>query len=180
MPASLIQLHSTILKHNFEMANLKLELDEADDDFALLAIHCSEEEFKLAYLLNLHLRTRFTRRKTDLDFTKGEWVASFPIYDFEDGQNYNFFHLVSNKSRIMGTTSGNSVGLFESSALEKSKIQYLFPEFRKVDYFLKIYSDFESISLRNLIHQISQIKEVISAYEVKLCDMKNKDNLIFD
>ncbi len=163
------------------MVQLKLDIEDGwEDNFLLMAIHSSEEEFKLAYLLNRHLGTRFTRRREDLDFTKGEWVASFPIYDFEDGKNYDTYHLVANKCRFTVPTIENSIDLFGSSDFAESQVQHLFPEFRKVDYFMKIYSDFESISLPTLIRKIGQIKEVISVYEVDLSEIKNKNNLIFD
>lgn len=163
------------------MANHKLVLDdEQDEPFTLVAIYCSVEEYKLAYLLNANLETRFVRRATDLDFSFDGMLVKFPIYDFEDGKTYNTYHLVANKCRSVEVTLQNEAGLFESGASEKSRTYYLFPEFKKVDYFLKIYSDFETFPLRKIISEINEIKEVISAYTVELHDIKSKNNLIFD
>ena len=163
------------------MANLKLDYDEEmDEPFTLVAIHCSEEEYKVAYLLNLHLHIKLARRHRDLDFSIGGLFLNFPIYDFEDGHKHNSYHLVSNWCKSMDASIQSAVGLFPSEVSQKSKIHYLFPEFKKVDYFLKIYSDFETLPLRKIISEINVIKQVISAYVVDIDDIKSKNNLIFD
>lgn len=163
------------------MANLKLVMDEEmDEPYTLVAIHCSEEEYKLAYLLNANLRTRFIRRQSDLDFSSDGLVVTYPIYDFEDVQNYNTYQLVSNSCRIEDSFLSSAVGLFETGVSEKTKTHYLLPEFKKVDYFLKIYSDFEAIPLRKILSEINEIKQIISAYTVDMADVKCKNNLIFD
>ena len=166
---------------NFEMANHKLVFDEEmDEPFTLVAIHCSEEEYKLAYLLNVHLDTKFTRRAKDLDFSSNGLLVRFPIYDFEDGHKSNCYHLVANRCQSVETSLQSTIGLFESEASEKIKTHYLFPEFKNADYFLKIYSEFDTVPLRKVISGINEIKEVISAYMVDLDDIKSKNNLIFD
>lgn len=163
------------------MANLKLDFDdEMDESFELLAIHCSEEEYKLAYLLNFHLGIRLARRRTDLDFTTEVGLIAFPIYDFEDTHQHSCYHLVANKCHSVEKSFHGAGDLFGLEPFEKSNTHYLFPEFKKVDYFLKVYSDFESLSLREIISRINQIKEVISAYTIDLREIKSKNNLIFD
>jgi|SRR5690554_899464 len=163
------------------MANLKLVLDEEmDEPYTLVAIHCSEEEYKLAYLLNVHLGTRFKRRVSDLDFSSEGLLVTYPIYDFVDVNKYNNYHLVANRCRIEEAVLQSAVGLFATGVSEKAKTHFLLPEFKKVDYFLKIYSDFETLPLRKIISEINEIKQVISAYEVEMDDIKSKNNLIFD
>lgn len=163
------------------MANLKLVLDEEmDEPYTLVAIHCSEEEYKLAYLLNVRLGTRFKRRPTDLDFSSDGSLVTYPIYDFEDVQKYNSYHLVANRCRFEDTTLQCAIGLFAADVSEKAKTHYLLPEFKKVDYILKIYSDFEAFPLRKIISEINEIKQVISAYTLEMNDIKSKNNLIFD
>ena len=166
---------------NFKMANLKLDFDEEmDEPYTLVAIHCSEEEYKLAYLLNVHLGTKFTRRGADLDYSNEGLLVTFPIYDYEDTNKYNCYHLVANRCKSEEASLQSAFGLFESGISKKSKIHYLLPEFKKTDYFLKIYSDFEAVPLRKIISGINEIKQVISAYVVEIDDIKSKNNLIFD
>ena len=67
------------------MANYKLILeDDFKDEFTLIAIHCSEEAYKMAFLLNQHLSLQLKRRRTDLDFSKQGLELSFPWFEFED------------------------------------------------------------------------------------------------
>ena len=53
-------------------------------------------------------------------------------------------------------------------------------EFKNVDYFLKVHSDYEKIPTRNLISSINQIEQVISAYRIESDRIKSKNNLIFN
>ncbi|QAA82421.1 IPExxxVDY family protein [Aequorivita sp. H23M31] len=163
------------------MAHLKLDFEEEfEEPYALVAIHCSEEEYKLAYLLNLHLGLRLARRKTDLDFKSEEGEIAFPIYDFEDVHHHDSYQLVANKCRSVQKSIVGAGDLFGEESVENSNLHYLFPEFKKIDYFLKIFSDFESSSLQDIISKISQINEVVSAYAVEFEEIKSKNNLIFD
>lgn len=163
------------------MANLKLDFDdEMDEPFTLVAIHCSEEEYKLAYLLNLHLGTKFARRSLDLDFSSDGSLVNYPIYDYEDAFKYTSYYLVVNSCRVEEASLQSSDGLFARMTSKKSKVHYLLPEFKKVDFFLKIYSDFETVPLRKIISEINGIKQVISAYIVEPENIKSKNNLIFD
>jgi|SRR5690554_1733566 len=162
------------------MANLKLDFeDEMDEPYTLVAIHCSEEEYKLAYLLNLHLGMKLARRTVDLDFSNKGILVTFPLYDYENSNQYTNYYLVSNRCRFEEANLNSSEGLF-ASAVEKSSTQYLIPELKKVDYFLKIFSDFETVPLRKIVSEINEIKQVISAYTVEVDTIKSKNNLIFD
>ena len=59
-------------------------------------------------------------------------------------------------------------------------ITHLIPEYSKVDYFLKIHSEYENIVLRNVITEINDITRIISAYEIGVDSLKSKNNLIFN
>ena len=163
------------------MANYKLILEEDfNDDFSLLAIHCSEDAYKMAYLLNRNLGLKLHRRRTDLDFSKQGLEISFPWYEFEDEQEYTAYDLLSNKHKTVAARTVASGGLFGGEDSEEMVIEYLIPEFRNVDYFLKISSDSLQLPLRKLVHDINEINEVISVYTVEIDQLKSKHNLIFD
>jgi hypothetical protein len=154
--------------------------DDLEEPFTLLAIHCSEEDYKIAYLLNQHLKMRFKRKKTDLDFSTEGLLITFPIYDFEDEFNCTHFSLVANKCRSNEASLQSSGGLFSEMVSEKSTVRYLLPEFKNVDYLMKIHSGFEAIPLRKIISEINDIKQIISAYQIAAENIKSKNNLIFD
>lgn len=163
------------------MAHHKLLFDdEFELPFTLIAIHCSEEAYKIAYLLNQQLNMQLKRKRADLDFSTDGLLITFPLYDFEDVHKYTHFYLVGNKCRSVEATLQSSGGLFAEMVSEKSTVHYLLPEYKKVDYLLKIYSDFETVPLRRMLSQINEIKQVISAYTLETETIKSKNNLIFD
>jgi len=54
---------------------------DLEDDYLLIGIHSTEEDYRLAYLINKHLNTKFVRYKDNLDFKDS--AVEFPL--FEDG-----------------------------------------------------------------------------------------------
>lgn len=163
------------------MANFKLVLDDDfGEDYSLIAIHCSSEAYKMAYMLNEHLALKLQRKRVDLDFSNEGLDVTFPLFHFENTFQYTQYHLVANKCISVLANTMPTGGLFVSETTEKVIATYLLPEFKNVDYFLKIESDFEKIPLRQLATQINEIKEVISAYTIATESIKSKSNLIFD
>ncbi|MBF29949.1 MAG: hypothetical protein CL529_02055 [Aequorivita sp.] len=163
------------------MATHKLIFDENfEEPYTLIAIHCSEEAYKMAYLMNSHLNLRLKRKQTDLDFSTEGLLITFPLYDFDDVHKYTHFYLIANKCKSVEAGLQSSGGLFAEMVSEKSTVHYLLPEFKKVDFFLKIYSDFDTVPLRKFLSEINEIKQIISAYIVETDHIKPKNNLIFD
>ena len=65
------------------MAFHKLLVDDFyDTSFALIAIHCRLEDYRLAYLLNKHLKLNLKRREHDLDYNYFD--ASFAIFEWQN------------------------------------------------------------------------------------------------
>ncbi len=163
------------------MAIHKIVLDEDfAEDFSLVAIHCSEEAYKLAYLLNHKLNLSLHRRNSDLEFSNDNLDVSFPIFDFEDEFQYTNYYLVANKCKSKIAAVASEGELFAEAVSERSVVSHLLPEFSNADFFLKIESDFEQIPLRKNIALINEIKQVISAYEVDASQIKSNNNLIFN
>ncbi len=154
--------------------------DDIKEAFSLIAIHCSEESYKVAYLLNKQLSLRLQREKLDLDYSNKGLEVTFPLYHFEDKMQYTSYNLITNKCKSQTANINSSGGLFGEFSSEKTVITYLVPELKKVDYFLKVHSEFEIIPLRKLIASINEIRQIISAYTVVTETLKSKNNLIFD
>ena len=123
---------------------------------------------------------KLKRKQTDLDFSTEGLLITFPLYDFEDVHKYTHFYLIANKCKSVEAGLQSSGGLFAEMVSEKSTVHYLLPELKKVDYFLKIYSDFDTVPLRKFLSEINEIKQIISAYIVETEHIKAKNNLIFD
>ena len=162
------------------MANFKLVLeDDFGEDFSLIAIHCSAEAYKMAYLLNDHMALRLKRKRVDLDFSNDGLEVTFPLFHFENTFQYTQYHLVGNKCVSAMAQTMPTDGLFDTQT-QRTMVTHLLPEFKNVDFFLKIESDYEGIPLRMLASGINEIKEVISAYPVSTEQVKSRNHLIFD
>lgn len=158
----------------------KLVLDEVfEQPYKLLAIHSSVEEYKLAYLLNKHLNLRLARSPQDLDLHAGAENVLFAHFVYEDQQKYCRYHLLGNIARReeLSGSGENSLFFGEQMAVKKS---YLLPEFKQVDFFVKIEDELESVNEKLLISSILDIPQVSTAYAIDFDRIKTKENLIFD
>lgn len=158
----------------------KLVLDEIfEQPYKLLAIHSPVEEYKLAYLLNKHLELRLARSPRDIDLHTGDENTLFAHFVYEDQQKYCRYHLVSNIARREEKSGSGENSLFfgEQLAVKKS---YLLPEFKQVDFFVKIEDELDAVNDRLLISRILAIAQVSTAYAIDFDRIKTKQNLIFD
>ncbi len=163
------------------MGHHKLVLDDDfKEEFSLIAIHCSEEDYKMAYLLNSHLDLGLRRELVDLEYSREGREATFSLFQFKSELQYTTYDLVTNKCKSLVLNTQGPNDLFSGGGSEKNVTTYLLPELKKVDFFLKIYSEFSTIPLRNINTAINDIKQVISAYEIDSESIKSKNNLIFD
>lgn len=158
----------------------KLILDDVfEQPFKLIAIHSSVEEYRLAYLFNKHLDLRLARTSKDLDFHSGKLSILFAHYTFEDKQKDCFYHLVSNIARgeTISPLYANSLFEGEQPAYHKA---YLLPDYKQVDYFLKIEDETDVVSEKFLLEKIKEIPQVSTAYAIDFHQIKSKENLIFE
>lgn len=134
----------------------------------------------MAYMLNKQISLRLFRKKLDVDFSNQGLDISFPIFEYEDELNYFLYNLVANKNKSLSAKVHSSGGLFDDISSDKTITTFLLKEFKNVDYFLKIRSDYEKVNTRNLISTINDIEQVISAYTIDNNKIKSKNNLIFN
>ncbi|HET8753690.1 MAG TPA: IPExxxVDY family protein [Salinimicrobium sp.] len=158
----------------------KLGLDDfADQPFKLIAIHCSVEEYKLAFLLNKHLDLRLVRVRKDIDFHFKSVEVLFALYKFSDELRYCDFYLISNKCQTKSQTMTEIGSLFEEEEMI-SNISFLLPEFQKADFFLKIVDEADSVKEQVLINKMKEIPQIATAYIIDSEQIKSKENLIFE
>lgn len=158
---------------------LSHKLDEVEEDYLLLAIHSSLEEYKIAYNLNRHLQINFSRARQDLDFNHGAIQALYPLYLFREPAKYRTYYLIKNKFAGPVKKVISSGSLFGDEEFS-SKNTYLIPEHKDVDYFLKIDEDLDQDSLERMIGQIAAIPNVQTIYEVDHTQLKSRNNLILE
>lgn len=150
--------------------------DFFDPSFSLIAIYCSEAGYRMAYLLNSHLGTRFQRRAKDLDLYQKGKVITFPHFEYYNEEEQTEFHLLGNRFGQSAEKGGEFSG---SLFPQNGQVYYLIPELKKADFLLKIEGD-EDFVTSELIAQIVEIKQVVSAFAVDKENIKNINNLIFD
>lgn len=159
------------------MAIHKLLVDDFDDEtYILLAIHCTIEDYRVAYLLNKQLQINLQRKSQDLDFQYTS--SSFSIYEWEDTNQRMVWNLISNVcKKEEGVESTGSLFETQSKIL---RTHNLIPEYKNVNYLLKINNEGNGISEKTLIHKIQEIPQIAAVYSIEVTQLKSKDNLIFN
>ncbi len=150
-----------------------LTFDLEEDDYSLIGIHSTEEDYRLAYILNKFLNTKLTRFSDNLDFENSN--AEFPLFEFKDETSFINYYLINNKHKEFVQNQKNA-GLFGGNY---STISYLIPEKKKIDFFLKIENCYCKNFENNLIEKLNTINQIITSYSIEPTSLKSKNNLIF-
>lgn len=155
------------------MSIFALELDDfSDDNYKLIGIHTTLEDYRLAFFLNKFLNAKFKRSPYNLDFKNKNYDASYSIFEYEENAEIGAeWFLIAN----IFSAKLKSDGLFPESETKA----YLIPEKKKVDYFLKIEGDCTYENASKLVEQIQQVPQVITAYIIETNTLKSKEFLIF-
>lgn len=158
------------------MALHKLLVDDFyDDTYKLIAIHCGLEDYRLAYLLNQSLGLRLQRKTEDLDMQYLK--ASYSIFEWNNVSQYVTWNLVSNVCK-KEEDSLYSTGLFQTNE-KVIKTFNLVPEYKKVDYFIKISDEIQNVNEKLILNKLQNIPQIITSYTVNPTKLKSKDHLIF-
>ncbi|MAN26998.1 MULTISPECIES: IPExxxVDY family protein [Mesonia] len=159
------------------MAVNKLWLDDlVEEEFALIAIHCSAEVYRVVYNLNKILGISLQRQPTDVDYSYPEGLAFYELYNYYSEVEGCDYYLVSNKFKIKTNHLQSQGFLFED---ETKKTVNLLPDFKNVDCFLKIEDNTGVVNIKKLLLEINKINQIVTAYEVELNQLKTIENLIF-
>jgi hypothetical protein len=147
--------------------------DFCEEEYALIGIHTTLEDYKLAYLLNQHLKISFKKANFNLDFENKNNNASFSIFEYTNLQ-YDFdWFLISNSIKEDKATISNGLPLFTETKT------YLIPEKKNIDFFIKISGDIELELVRKTIQKIKEVNQIITSYQIDKNSLKSKDFLIF-
>jgi hypothetical protein len=162
------------------MAVHKLFLEEFDTvDYNLIAMHCSLEPYKLAFFLNKTLPILLSKSKDDVEVSFGGNDIFFSKYIFFDKNKEVNWSLIENKSVFISQQKNTNKDLFLGTNTPIENKIYLLPEFKKVDFFLKIEDSEHVIDDKEIINKIQKITKISAAYTVEIEKIKSKNNLIF-
>ncbi len=152
------------------MAIYKINSSDLEDEYVLIAIHCNSEPYKLAFEINLKLKTKLKKSVLDISF-KGD-NSVFELYK-HISETYNTrLYLISNKSK--NNTDLGVQSLFDNLSIST----FLVPELKKADFLLKIEGG--GFKIESLLKKLNEISSVISSYTVTVNSDKSKYNLIFE
>ena len=152
------------------MAIHKINSSDLEDEYVLIAIHCNSEPYKLAFEINIKLKTKLKKSVLDVSF-KGD-NSVFELYK-HISETYNTrLYLISNKSK--NNTDISVQSLFDNLSIST----FLIPELKKADFLLKIEGG--GFKIESLLKKLNEISSVISSYTVSVNSDKSKYNLIFE
>ena len=87
--------------------------------------------------------------------------------------------MIQNKNEVIQQKKENNQNLFSNLNMEVSTKVFLLPEFKKVDYFLKIENTEEVMDIKEIQLLLNTIENISTAYSVDTHKIKSKNNLIF-
>lgn len=162
------------------MAVHKVYIEEFEEnDYYIIALHTSLEDYRLAYFINRGIAIRLIKNDSDIQSQVKEGETSFVRFTFEDKKNDIKWDLVQNKNEIEGKENRVTQDLFSNSKNSFSSLGYLLPEYKKVDFFLKIENAEKEIDITEIVSKISAIDGITMVYNVDKDKIKSKNNLIF-
>ena len=159
------------------MAIHRLSIDEFDEiNYDLIAIHTSLEGYRLAYFINQKLPVLLGKNLNEIPASHKEGDTWFSRFTFENDETETAWNLIQNKNEIkIPRKKSTPANLF--AVAEVTTRTYLLPEFKKVDYFLKVENALESAD--EIIDRLHTIDRVSAVYTVDASQVKSKNNLIF-
>ena len=160
------------------MAIHKLQIDEfITVDFELIAIHSALEDYRLAYFINSALGIMLERCETGIGIKIKDGETSFSRYEYEDADGCSW-SLIQNKDKVVSHQDSTS-SLFGEAGMKVATNVYMLPEFKKVDYILKVENTPCNTTVDEAVEKLLTIKHIATAYTVDHDKIKSKNNLIF-
>ncbi|SHF96666.1 hypothetical protein SAMN05444372_101366 [Flavobacterium micromati] len=158
----------------------KLSLGEFDEiDYNLIAIHTSLEDYRLAYFLNQRLGINLSKSANEIQISVKEGETNFSRFSYTVKETNIRWNLIQNNSEVMYPHNGEKLNLFFNVPMQMATKVFLLPEFKKVDYFLKIENNDEISSTTETLILINSIESISTVYIVDAKKIKSKNNLIF-
>lgn len=149
----------------------KISEDLFEDTFSLIALHSTLEDFALVYAINKSLKTKFRRLRTDFELKQS---VCFSIFEWKDGSNDSHWTLIANESVKKVYAAGKDLFADEPTYAKN----YLLPEYKEVDFFLKIEQD-DLDSTHEIVKRLLSMPRILTAYKIDVEKLKSRNNLIF-
>jgi hypothetical protein len=162
------------------MAIHKLDIGDFDEiDYHLIAIHTALEDYRLAYFINKKLKINLNKDKNEIQINIKEGQTHFSRFYYHTIEKGISWNLIQNKNEVIQQKKDNNQNLFSNLTLEILTKVHLIPEFKKVDYFLKIENLDEPSYVTTILTGLNTIDSISALYTIETHKIKSKNNLIF-
>lgn len=159
---------------------LKLTMEELYvDEYQLIAIHTSLEDYRLAYFLNQSLSIKLKKSEDNLNIKSKKGESNFSRFEYENNDLCQAWNLIENRINITNAEVEAADDLFSSNQNLFTTNTFLLPEFKNVDFLLKINQDLAINLVPNYISKINTIEKISMVYAIENHKIKTKNNLIF-
>ena len=148
----------------------KINSSDLENDYTLIAVHSNAEAYKLAFEINLKLKTNLEKSPFNITFKGNNSV--FELFKHVSETYNTRLYLISNKSFVETKISAPS--LFENFSVSR----HLVPELKKAEFLIKIEGG--GFKIDSLLKKLNEINSIVSCYLTKVNSDKSKYNLIFD
>lgn len=149
----------------------KLSSDFFEDNFELIAIHTTMEDYRLVYFLNKVLNIRLYKKNMEQNFAVQN--NPFSYFHWYDQLSKLGWHCFAN--RIVFQEKMGEGSLFNTSDV----VRYLIDNKKKIDFFLKIDDVDTRFQTKKIIEKITTIPEVFVTYTIDIDTLSSKHKLIF-
>jgi len=153
---------------------LRIDKDEfmPPVDFGLICICCSMREYRLAHLLNLHLRFELRR---DLDVNEEEGENGVPVYArfvWDDALSHRSILLYGNRplTRTEVTRPGDLFSTEETALL--------LPDLPKADFLLQLQGDFDPQDMEEMRDALHDLPGITMAFITDPTKVRNIEPLL--
>ena len=161
-------------------STLKLSMEDLyEEEYQLIAIHTSLEDYRLAYFLNQTLSIKLKKCEDDLHVKSKKGEANFTRFEYEQTDLCLFWNLIQNKSNNINNVQIAVEDLFSNDTNSFLKPIFLLPEFKNIDFLLKLDQDLSTNSINGYISKINSIDKIKMVYAIDKQNIKTKNNLIF-
>jgi hypothetical protein len=133
-----------------------LLLVEPDYDFSLLAMTCSLKGYRLAWLLNKVFHCSFCKLDDLIIKNNRSGEDAFQVFSCYHTDFNCLLYLYGNKA----------------------KSDYLIPEQKAFDFYLKIESEDHALYIDNYLNKTKNITQVSAIYKLNIAELKSKKNLL--
>lgn len=148
----------------------KITADFYEDQYTLIALHSTLDDYALAYTLNAACGLQLKRLEQDLE---GDQNLSFSTFEWKDSVNEVYWILIANRCVVQEAIA--TEGFFAGQPVFNT--HYLTRE-KKVDYFLKA-DTLDQAILKPQLKMLHTLSKITAAYPVATPLLKLTKNLIF-